>query len=186
MKGFQFLKRAALSLACAGILVPQVNVQAATPEKELQPVTVNASQVIDVSLSEGGVVKGQVLDVQGKALDGAAVSIRHGKKEVAKTVTDANGNFAVKNLRAGTHQVVSANGVGVYRFWAENTAPPQARKDVLVVSGHQVVRGQLGGVDVITLTTVGVGIATLTYVIINHKKLKDLECKLEQCCPKSP
>lgn len=175
MKGFRFLKKAALSLACVGILLPQADVQASSgPFKTVARESVDtASQVIDVKLGENGILRGQVVNSQGKALEGTPVTIMQGRKEVVRTVTGKNGEFAVKNLRGGLHQIVSANGVGLYRFWAEKAAPPQSREQALIVSGHQVVRGQLGAIDLVSLTVLGTSITAAVFSILAYDQSKD-------------
>jgi hypothetical protein len=72
---------------------------------------------------------------------GTDVSVWQSDVRVAATKADANGNFTVTGLRTGVHQVAAGQGVGVYRFWAPNTAPPAAGKQALLVADQNVVRG---------------------------------------------
>lgn len=189
MKSLKILKAAAVSLACFGVLVPRAEILAST-SKEVAPKNVKAPA--DLQLGQGGTLTGVVIDLQQKPIDGAVVSIRQGNKEVARTVTDRKGKFQVKNLRGGVYEIVSANGTGLYRAWAAKTAPPKARKSALVVSGAQVVRGQFGGLDIITLTTLGSALAAAILAGINHSDINDLEDQIEQLqrqvdqIPKSP
>ena len=85
-----------------------------------------------MALGEDGLVTGSVVDREGEALPNQTVAIRYADKVVAQVKTDAEGKFAVKSLRPGVHQVVSANGIGIYRFWSAQAAPPDSRSDVLV------------------------------------------------------
>jgi hypothetical protein len=96
----------------------------------------------DIALREGGLLVGQVVDVQGVVKANAAVSIRFANREVVRTTTDENGMFAAKGLRGGQYQLLTQDGLSVCRLWAADTAPPSARPAALVVTGDSVVRGQ--------------------------------------------
>jgi hypothetical protein len=166
MKGFRILQGAAVSLACWGIVLPQSRLLAAAPTTEAgmtRPVqtvpetprpavkkslrlakavrTVQPA-VADVGLSAGGTVTGQVVDPHGRPLEGQLVSIRTTEGEVAKAVTDRNGNFVVSSLAGGVYHVAAGQGQNIFRFWAPETAPPSARPQAVVVSGKTVVRAQ--------------------------------------------
>jgi hypothetical protein len=132
MKRMTFGKVAA-AVACFGMMLPP---QACGAEKAFSPV--------DVALQSGGLLVGQVVDQQGAAQAGKVVSIQYANHEVVRTTTDANGMFAARGLRGGQYQVLTDDGVSVYRLWAPNTAPPAARPAALLVSGDQAVRGQWG------------------------------------------
>jgi hypothetical protein len=113
----------------------------------LPPATFAASPIApanDVALRSGGLLVGQVVDPQGAAKAGALVSIRQGEHEVVRTTTDTNGVFAAQGLRGGEYQLVTEEGSCECRFWAADTAPPNARPAALVVAGNDVVRGQYG------------------------------------------
>jgi hypothetical protein len=107
--------------------------------------TTPAAPTNDVALRAGGLLVGQVVDAQGVAKAGTAVSIRQGENEVARTTTDANGMFAAKGLRGGQYQLQTEEGTSDCRLWAADTAPPAARPGALIVTGNDVVRGQSGG-----------------------------------------
>lgn len=104
-----------------------------------------APRVIDVSLRDGGVLAGQVLDPQGIAKAGTPVSLNADQKQLAVSKTDQNGTFAFGGVRGGVYQLVTAEGHGIYRAWAPGTAPPSAKSSVLLVSGANTVRGQSTG-----------------------------------------
>ncbi len=99
----------------------------------------------DVALAEGGVLTGQVVDTAGKPQAMAPVSLSTGGKEIARATTDAKGQFRVASLKGGVYQVATNGNQGVYRFWAPRTAPPTSLNGLNMVSGNQVVRGQMGG-----------------------------------------
>ena len=124
-------------VACLAVVGSCLPTLAAAPQGQ-SPV------IYDVTLRDGGVMLGQVVDVQGAPKADVPVSLRLGEQEIATTATDANGYFAFSRLRGGVYQVVSAEGVGAYRAWAPGTAPPNAREGALVVAGQDLIRGNFG------------------------------------------
>jgi len=121
----------AAALSCVSMLISPV-AMAATP----------MAAPVDVALHEGGVLVGQVVDAQGRAVAQASVSLQSRGQEIARAQTDQTGRFRVEKLRGGVYQVASANHQGVYRFWAPKTAPPSAQPGLMMVSASDVVRGQ--------------------------------------------
>ncbi|MCA9040248.1 MAG: carboxypeptidase regulatory-like domain-containing protein [Planctomycetaceae bacterium] len=182
MKGFRFLKEAALSLACLGILIPQPGLLAATPKQEIQNAPrVNGTTVVDVVLSKGGTVIGKVVDHQGNIVEGAAVTITQGDKEVVKTVSNSKGLFGARNMTTGTYKITAGQGSREFRLWSADAAPPKALSKAVLVSDYKIVRGQpvMGGIDIITgLLLAGVATGT-TFAIINNNDINDLEDKLD-------
>lgn len=139
MKLFGMIKGLAVCLAVVGFCMPQP-LLAATQAKQ-------APNVMDVELQggpQGDVLLGQVLDQQGVAKAKVPVSLYKGGKKLASATTDQNGRFAFSKLRGGVYQVAAAKGVGAYRVWAPNTAPPSANKGALVVANEDLARGQMG------------------------------------------
>lgn len=127
-------QRIAAALACVGMLAQPAFAQA--------PVAMPA--VADIALADGGLFTGKVVNAQGAPLAKAAVSLQQAGHEVASTVTNEEGVFAVQGLRGGLYQVVSERGVVAYRLWEANTAPPAANQSALIVTGDSVVNGQYG------------------------------------------
>jgi hypothetical protein len=121
------------AIACLGMLVPP-NALASPP----------SNLANDVALRDGGLLIGQVVDAQGAAQAGTVVSIVYGDQEVVRTTTDQNGVFAAQGLRGGQYQIATDSGLSVCRLWAPNTAPPAAHEAAIVVTGQDVVRGQMG------------------------------------------
>jgi hypothetical protein len=124
----------AAAVACFGLALPP-SVLAAAP----------AVGPTDVALRTGGVLVGHVVDQQGVAKAGTAVSIRFAEHEVVRTTTDQNGVFAAQGLRGGQYQLTTEEGVTTCRLWAADTAPPAAKPAALIVSGNNAVRGQWSG-----------------------------------------
>lgn len=185
MKRLQLVKTAAVSLACWGFAVPQAGLMAAQPTKSAQPTkAAQAPVVTDIALASNGTLVGQVVNAQGAALDGAVVSLTQGKKQIAKTVAAKDGSFEVKNLKGGVYQVSAGQSSGLFRVWTEKTAPPSAKAKAVLVSGTQVVRGQMGDIDIVTATLVGTSVTGAVLGGINTSKLNDLEDEVNQI-PKS-
>ena len=182
MKKVSILKVAALSLACWGFLFPQAGLSASDLLKfGKQDRTEKALPILDVAMGPGGSIVGHVVDDRGLPLDGAVVTLHRGKTVVAKTVTDKNGVFVAKGLRAGMYQVSAGQGSGLFRCWAPNTAPPSARTSALIVSSRQVVRGQdpfglagVGGLSGLQLVSLAGTVATLTITTINASNTNDI------------
>ena len=88
-----------VSLACLGVLLPQATF-AAVPGELQQPsrrtAASDASSVIrDIALREGGVLVGQIVTAEGTAAAKVPVSLQQNGTELVRTVTDANGFYAV-------------------------------------------------------------------------------------------
>ena len=129
------IKGLAVCLAVLGFCLPQP-LLAAGPAGQTPVVT-------DVALSDGGVLFGQVVDAQGSAKASVPVFIRAGDRELAVSKTDGAGYFAFSGLRGGVYQLTAAEGLGAYRLWAPDTAPPAAQPGALIVAGQDLVRGNL-------------------------------------------
>lgn len=169
MNGMNVLKKAAIGLACWGVLLPQ-SLLAAAPESA-QPA--KSPVVHDVKLADGGTLTGFIVNDQGVGTEGAVVSIRSADQEVAQVVTDENGRYVAQNLRGGTYQIVAGQGTQFVRAWAPGTAPPAARDQALLVNGSAPVRGQWGGVNGVEGATLGISIASLVIGIITLSKVND-------------
>lgn len=131
MKRTTVFKRLIVAFSCIGLLGGQF-AQA-------------ANRIGDVALQPGGRLQGQVLDQQGTVQPHARVTIGQQGEAVAVTQTNDQGHFAVHGLPAGVYQVHTEMGVGVYRLWAPQTAPPAAQDSILLVHSNNVVRGVVGG-----------------------------------------
>jgi hypothetical protein len=94
---------------------------------------------LDVALSDGGVLHGQVLNTQGVGAAGMPVYIRAQDRDVAAATTAADGTFNVQGLKGGVYQVSTLQGHGVYRLWSAGTAPPAAQNGAVVYTQSGVV-----------------------------------------------
>lgn len=101
--------------------------------------------VADVVLKTHGILSGALVNPQGRPVKHSRIQIMHGRKTVAEVRTDKSGHYSVKGLRSGTHRIRTISGDTVCRFWTEKTAPPTAKKQLLLTTESSIVRGQNGG-----------------------------------------
>jgi hypothetical protein len=101
-----------------------------------------AGVMIDVSLTTGGVLSGQVLDGEGQPKSGERIAILFENQPVAVVRADEHGEFHVRGLHSGIHVVSTSEGSAPFRFWAPSTAPPNVPAKVLLVKEGTVVRGK--------------------------------------------
>jgi hypothetical protein len=143
MKAVRLVKNLCVALASVGLLFPHAG-HASANEMNARG-EARTANIIDVSLADGGMLRGQVVSDHGAVQPGAAVAVLRGKEVVATTTTDGQGQFTVAGMKGGMY-VVAANGTAsVVRAWAPHTAPPAAVQGVLLVPPSQSVRAQGGG-----------------------------------------
>jgi hypothetical protein len=131
MKNARIIRCVAVFLAAVAMCTPELAFAApASP----------APAVVDVALSNGGVLHGQLIDLRGGNAAGVPVSVKTQNKEVLSTITAKDGHFTIPGLRGGVYQVSAAQGQGVYRLWTAKAAPPSAQKNAIVFT-----QGLFGG-----------------------------------------
>jgi hypothetical protein len=169
-----FLRASIAALTTLGLMLATPHVQAASqPAGKLQ-VQMTDAKVLDIGLHQGA-FEGRVVDHTGAAVKSAEVVVRQGQKEIAKTVTNEHGQFAVAGLKGGVYEVASGKTVGAYRVWQEAAAPPSAKEQALLVLGQNGERGQFGAMGGGVLLLTGIAIAALIVGIIALDKANDLE-----------
>jgi hypothetical protein len=199
---------AAVVLACCGLLVPQTVVAAEKPVASRTAEQV-AQKSADIALTKDRQLVGAAYTPDGRQLDGAQVVITQNGKEIVRTNTDANGAFAIAQMKTGSYQIGIGDKVAPIRVWTNETAPPKSKQKAILVTG-EIVRGQdtyfesghdgpyesypeycpdgncppagggpLLGLDIITLATVGAATTAAVVTIINLNKLNDIEDKLD-------
>jgi hypothetical protein len=94
---------------------------------------------LDVALSDGGVLHGQVVNLQGAGMGGLPVFVKAQDRTVAAATTAADGTFSVQGLRGGVYQVSTIQGQGVYRLWSAGTAPPVAQTGAILYTQNSTV-----------------------------------------------
>jgi hypothetical protein len=102
----------------------------------------NVAAISDIELSSGGRITGQFVDAQGqpKANQVVIAQRQHGQPQQSRT--DSDGRFVIDGASGGLYQIATADSIVLCRCWAEKTAPPGANRDLLIVSGDGVTRGQ--------------------------------------------
>ena len=129
--------RGAAIVASLNLAVPQAMLSAADA-----PATKSARQSVkDVKLTSAGELTGRVVTAEGKAIDGAAVTIAQNGKPVLNTTSTASGEFKVAGLKTGLYQVSAVRQTQFVRVWPQDVAPPSATPQTTFVQGT-VVRGQ--------------------------------------------
>jgi hypothetical protein len=131
-----------LWLAAIGLVIPQLPAAAAGSHPSAQAGQVS---IADVALTKDGLLRGQAVDRTNTARAGATITVYAGDKAVGETKTDALGNFAVRLNKGGVYQVTDGQSATLVRVWTDQSQPPAAKPGVLLVSGGDVTRGQLGG-----------------------------------------
>jgi hypothetical protein len=121
MKTGRVFRGVAILAATFGICLPQVAI-ASMP----------TPAVVDIAMADGGVLHGQLIDLQNRGVASVPVSVKAKNQEVARTTTTNDGRFAVQGLRGGVYQVAAGQGPGIYRLWTAKAAPPSAQKNAIV------------------------------------------------------
>jgi len=169
MKAKHVFKRAALTLAGASLLVPQASLLAANPTSAPAKPAAQTASIMDVALAQSGSLRGQVVNAQGAPVSRMNVLVQSSGREVATTLTNERGEFAVNNLRGGNYTIAAGDSAGVYRVWTANAAPPSAKPGVLLISGRQVTVGQNAGFTGRTgLMVLGTAAAIVTAGVVSN------------------
>lgn len=146
MKRSKLFRECVIALTCTGMMSAQL-AHAASPKSITPAASIISAQnyIQDVSLKDGGVFTGTVLDENGAGRAATPVVVLRDGQVVAKTETDVQGEFTVSKLNGGVYQVQSTSGAGIYRLWAPRTAPPSAQEVAVVSPNSTIVRGQMRG-----------------------------------------
>jgi hypothetical protein len=154
------------------MMVPQaVFAEGATPSRA----------ALDVALSGSGTLSGVVVSAEGQPLDGAKVTLTRSGHVLTEGVTNSEGSFAVTGLRTGFYEVAVGKTLTPIRAWGAEVAPPAAKTNATIVVGS-AVRGQgnMMGLDIVTLWTLGASTGALVLAAINQSDLNNIEDKLDE------
>ena len=160
MRTGRVIRTVAILLATVGMCLPQMAF-AQLPTTATTPPT---PAVVDIALADGGVLHGQLVDLQSRNVANVPVSVRAQSQEVARAMTTNDGRFAVTGLRGGVYQVAAGDGQGVYRLWTANAAPPSAQKDALVYT--QFGAGGGGGLKMLLANPIVVAGVVATAIAV--------------------
>lgn len=170
MKLLPWIRGAMVTLSLAVWLLPVRPSLAGPPKSVVAPTALR-----DVALSPAGRLFGQLVTQEGLPLAGQTVSLLQDNRIVAQAFSDNEGRFAIDNVRAGLHQVTAPGVAFSARLWTSDAAPPAAVREMLLVSGPQVERGQRPIVDLLADPIVmGLIIAAAIAIpVIVHNAKKD-------------
>lgn len=183
----KFLSGALVALAAVGMIVPQP-VLAAAP--------VHKAAATDVRLNDSGQLVGQAVNATGANLSGTKVELRKNGIVAMTVETNDKGQFAMNSVAPGTYQLAVGPQVADVRVWNAATAPPTALPKALLLAGDPAVRGQygpaecppggggyFGGLDFITLATVGTATTAAIISGVTLSKVNDLEDAVNNASP---
>jgi hypothetical protein len=158
MKFSVLCQKYAIALAITGVLASPTCPAMAVESPQVQPANKPSAPIADVKLAPGGVLRGQVIGKDGTARPGVAVAVLQNGRQIAGTTADAQGRFAVADLKGGLYLVATDRSAGAVRAWTHQTAPPSATSAIMLVPDDGTLRGQDGTVIGNLLTNPGVWI----------------------------
>ncbi|QDT53296.1 hypothetical protein Pan44_13120 [Caulifigura coniformis] len=181
MTRLRTLRFAMVVTAGLGVAAPHCLLQAGE-----KPVAAKkaAPKVADVTLTQNGALAGAVVSEAGSPVDGAIVTLTKEGKPVAKTTTNAKGKFALASVRSGSYELKAGHTTRLVRLWNSDVAPPASAENATLVMDSTTVRAQdgysdpyyeAGGLDFISLGTLGVATAGLAVGIVNQSDLNDIQ-----------
>jgi hypothetical protein len=143
MKLFHSLEWMAVGLSCVGILLPSSEVVASELAKQVPVQKLEKRLAIaDVALTDGGTFCGRVIDRTGKTRGGIPITLKGSQTNPIQATTDDSGRFTINSTSGGIYRVRAERGECLVRLWSGKTAPPNARKSLILVAPGPVVRGQ--------------------------------------------
>jgi hypothetical protein len=167
---------AAVGIAGLGLTMPPAMLAAERTPTAAARQSSHLPAVSDVALRAGGLLPGRVVNAQGAPAANEFVAVQFDGRTVATAKSDTQGYFAVRGLRGGTYRVAAAGGSGIYRLWAENSAPPAARPSVLIVADSEIATDQhsawglrVFGPRLLILGIMG-GVATSGAIVHNEQR----------------
>lgn len=94
----------------------------------------DSDSLVDVELTSNRSLVGSMVDAQGKPVAGVTVTAKYGRRVLAETKTDRQGEFRFRNIRTGVFEIRSRLVRRVVRVWSNGTAPKNARREALLVA----------------------------------------------------
>lgn len=150
-------------LAAISLVVPQVRVVSAA---DVQPTAGRQMVIVDVSLTQNNLLRGQVVNGQGAPKAKSEVTLASGGALVARGVTNEQGHFALKVEKGGIYALSEGETAALVRVWTSQAAPPSANHGVLMVSDQNVTRAALGGASIGTIVGIAAVVGIVTAVVV--------------------
>jgi len=126
-----------VSLSVLGLCLPQP-LWASDDSVAQKAITTN------VSIKDGGVLIGLLLDAEGHFRTDVPVSVRRDNEQLVEVVTNEQGYFAVCGLRGGKYQLVVDEGKGRCQLWTLSGTYPVPPEVAPPVPESRILRGQCG------------------------------------------
>ena len=101
------------------------------------------STAIDLCAPTGTRIKGRLVTPRGTAVSGVHVAIQRGPESIFNVLTDSQGYFSLPAFEPGVYTLTDGTWVQPIRIWAEGTAPPVAKTEMLIVVREPIVAGQV-------------------------------------------
>ena len=158
------LSRMLVWCSLAGMTLSQVGIVSASQPSATPFSTVTRQVAADVTLTDAGLLRGQLVDTNGWAQSGVQVVALSGDRVGAKSVTDESGHFALSVGTSGVYLLSDGNSAALVRAWNANAAPPVAKSSLLFVSGNSIERGAKCGAPRPMLSAI-VGIAAVGGIV---------------------
>ena len=112
-----------------------------TPRDSVRPDPSTDSRPVDVVLGTGNLLPGRVVTSLDEPITDTELIVTQARQEVARVITNENGEFQVRLPRGGVYLLSTTRSVSVVRAWTTTAAPPTALTSVTLVE-RLVVRGQ--------------------------------------------
>ncbi|MCA8993214.1 MAG: carboxypeptidase regulatory-like domain-containing protein [Planctomycetaceae bacterium] len=152
----------------------------APPQMFAQDRMPNQDLARDIALDASGALNGQVVDSQGKPLDGALVAVFQSEKQVKRVTSDESGRFQVDGLRNGLYTLEVAGNEYPVRLWSAQVAPPSAKAGATLVFGEPSARGQFGFLDPVNTSILLLGVAGVTLSAVSLNEINQLDKRIDR------
>ena len=141
---FLWLDRAVVAMVCISLVIPGSRAFAENLETPSDGVAPLQKKILipDVALGDRGTLLGYVVDGKGVRQSSERLVVRRNGKELASVLTDTEGGFLVSGLGGGVLELEVSGRKTACRVWYPGTAPPVARKAILLVTADAVQLGQ--------------------------------------------
>ena len=98
---------------------------------------------IDLCAPTGTRIKGRLVTPRGTAVNGVRVAVQRGPESIFNVLTDSQGYFSLPAFEPGVYTLTDGTWAQPIRIWAEGTAPPVAKTEMLIVAREPIVAGQV-------------------------------------------
>ncbi len=167
-----FQLQAILSFA---VLACSATTMASEPTMASERGRLQQTALADVALQADGTLVGRLIDGEGRAIDGAIVTLSQNQGVVGRTATDADGVYRFTKRTGGVYRLTAGQVTRDFRVWPAQAAPPGAQAFATIVETPGVIRAQLGGIGVGTAVGIGAGITGVIVGGVGLSKANDAE-----------